>query len=113
MAGHPLFLWTRIISLVLIVLSTALILWKLMPVGAGGDPVALHYNVFVGVDLLGEWYRALTLPAIGLLLLVANTLFARQVWEKEHLLSFLFAAGTIVAEITLFVAVVFITLLNL
>ncbi len=113
MAGHPLFLWTRILSSLFIVLSIALILWKLAPMAEGGRLVALHYNVLFGVDLLGAWYQALALPGIGLVIFVANMLFARQVWEKEHLLSLLFAAGTIVAELTLFVAVVFITLLNL
>ncbi len=113
MAGHPLFLWTRIISLLLIALSTVLIFWKLAPLGADGKLLALHYNVFFGVDLLGNWYQALALPGLGLAMFVANMLFARQVWEKEHLLSFLFASGTIIAELALFVAVVFITLLNL
>ncbi len=113
MAGHPLFLWTRIISLLLVALSTMLIFWKLAPLGVDGRLLALHYNVFFGVDLLGSWYQALALPGLGLVMFFANMLFARQVWEREHLLSFLFATGTIIAELALFVAVVFITLLNL
>lgn len=113
MAGHPLFLWSKIISLVLIVLSVALIVWKLAPLAIDGTPVSLHYNVAFGVDLIGPWYQALLLPGMGLGILIANVLFARQVWGKEELLSYLFAGGTIVCEVVLFVATLFITLLNL
>lgn len=113
MAGHPLFLWTRILSLVLIALSLLLIVWKIMPLRADHDVIALHYNAVFGVDLLGSWYQVFLLPLIGLGIFIANTLFARQLWEKEYLLSCLFAVTTIIAEVLLCIAVVFITLLNL
>ena len=113
MAGHPLFLWTNTLSAIFMSLSVLLIVWKIAPLRFDHQAVALHYNAVFGVDLLGAWYQVLLLPAVGLGIFLANTLFSHQVWEKEHLLSYLFSTATIVAEGTLFVAVLFITLLNL
>ena len=113
MWAHPLFPWTAVISLTLMVLTVGLIFWKLAPIGRELDVIPLHYNVYFGVDLLGRWYRVFLLPAMGLVLFAANALFARALWEKEHVLSFFFAVGTIVISTVIFLAVLLITLLNL
>lgn len=111
--GHPFFLWTVVVSLVLIGGMTALILWKIMPIGLQRGIIPLHYNVYFGVDLLGRWFGVLYLPILGVILLIANMFFARLLWSKERLLSFFFAATALLLEIVLFASVVLITLLNL
>lgn len=39
----------------------------------------LHYTAGIGVDFIGEGWQIITLPAIGILLLVVNTVLARLV----------------------------------
>lgn len=44
----------------------------------------LHYTAGIGVDFIGEGWQIITLPGIGTLLLVVNTILARLV-EKTSL----------------------------
>lgn len=110
---HPLFRFSFLTSLALLLLMTLLPLWKLSPDAGEQAQIPLHYNVVFGVDLIGPWYNIFVLPALGLILLFANTLFQRQLYQKERVLSYFFAVGTLLAEITLFVSVLLIVLLNL
>lgn len=65
------------------VLSIALniVLWIVVLVTFPKDsPSAiLHYTAGVGIDFIGEGWQIITLPSIGILLIVVNILLARLV----------------------------------
>lgn len=112
MWSHPFFMWMTILSSLLILLMVGLAVWKIVPLSVDHPTIPLHYNVFFGVDLVGGWYEVFYLPLLGLIFLVGNAICAKTLWEKEHLLSFFFAGATLIIEVTFFVAVLLITLLN-
>lgn len=35
-------------------------------------PIILHYNVYFGVDLIGDWWQSYSLPLVGMLTLLTN-----------------------------------------
>ncbi len=47
------------------------ILWKFPPIEG---VVFLHYTIYFGVDITGQWWNILLIPGAGLLFFVLNTL---------------------------------------
>ncbi len=64
------------------------ILWYF--VGKRETPVVLHYNVYFGVDVIGEWWEAYFVPFVGLLFFLLHTMLSRYlfVFLREKVLSF-------------------------
>ncbi|MBI2588005.1 hypothetical protein HYW30_01765 [Candidatus Azambacteria bacterium] len=50
-------------------------------------PYTLHYNVFSGIDVLGEERRIFFLPLFGLILIILNTAGGAWLFERSPLLS--------------------------
>ena len=61
-------------------------------------PIILHYNVYFGVDLIGDWWQAFALPLIGLVVLMINGILGFLFYtQKERIISHvLFLASTVV-----------------
>ncbi len=54
----------------------------------------LHYTAGIGVDFIGEGWQIITLPGIGTLLLIVNTVLARFI-EKTSTLAFWILWGSV------------------
>ncbi len=104
---------TAIASGILLLLTIALPVWRILPMAGQKPFIPLHYNVYVGVDAFGPWYDIFVLPMLGAALLVVNLLFQAAFYERERVLSAFFAVATLVTELVLLVAMVLIVLLNL
>lgn len=104
---------TAIVSLALVVVMIALPLWKIRPAAGEDAFIPLHYNIYFGIDRFGPWYQVFVLPAIGFTLLVINSIFQAVFYHHERILSYFFAATTILAELALAASMIFIVLLNL
>ncbi len=100
-------------SLVLWLASAAIPAWRLLPIVQGREAVPLHYNVHIGVDWIGPWWFVFTPAAMGLLFIVINICAMRLVWRKESQLASLIAVQTLVLQILLLLASVFVVLLNI
>lgn len=108
-----LFRRTTLVSGVLLILTAALPAWKILPISADNPYIPLHYNVYMGIDESGPWQRVFVLPAIGLGLLVVNTILQVVLHKREKVLSTFFAVTTVAGEAILLVSMVLIVLLNL
>lgn len=104
---------TAIASGILLLLTAALPVWRILPMAGQKPFIPLHYNVYVGVDAFGPWYDIFVLPMLGAALLVVNLCFQAAFYERERVLSAFFAVATLVTELVLLVAMVLIVLLNL
>ena len=104
---------TAVASGILLVLTIALPVWRILPMAGQKPFIPLHYNVYVGVDAFGPWYDIFVLPVLGAALLVVNLIFQAVFFERERVLSAFFAVATLVTELVLLVAMVLIVLLNL
>lgn len=86
---------------------------RVVPVIYGKTAVPLHYNIHVGVDMVGPWWQIYLVPAIGLVTMVINVVLARFMWTRDPMLSHVAMAATAVIELLLLVAMIFIVFLSL
>lgn len=62
-------------------------LWFVVPRLDTSPFFALHYTIYFGVDQIGAPWKLLRLPALGLLILVADAWFSVRHYEKDRLAS--------------------------
>ncbi len=75
--------------------------------------IVLHYNAYFGVDMIGDWWQVQALPAIGVCILVANTLLGMVFYgQKERIISHLLLLATCMAQVLLAIAVAGLILIN-
>lgn len=53
------------------------------------DPIYLHYTIYFGVDLIGQWFRLFIMPAVGTLVWLVNFVFAFFIYRKGVFISYL------------------------
>lgn len=107
-----LYRWTAAASGVLLLLTVALPVWRILPIAEAKPFIPLHYNVYMGVDAFGPWYHVFALPALGAALLVLNLVFQALLFKRERVLSVFFALATVASEAVLLAAMLMIVLLN-
>jgi hypothetical protein len=101
---NPLFQWQFIVAIFLNAVAWALVVIFIRP---AKDYIWLHYNVYFGVDVIGDWWQAYIIPGMGLFFFLINLFlaiyfFGRKERMASHLLmlaSILIQAGIIIAEI--------------
>jgi len=98
---------TTIVSGVLLLMTLALPVWKILPISGDNPYIPLHYNVYMGIDESGPWQRVFVLPA------VVNSILQVVFYKREKVLSTFFAVATVATEAILLVSMVLIVLLNL
>lgn len=77
-----------------------------------GD-IILHYNVYFGVDSMGDWRRIFILPVIGIILFVFNAVLAIYFHiKKERIASYILLLASLMAQINLIIAVAGILMIN-
>ncbi|MDD5083764.1 MAG: hypothetical protein PHT88_02385 [Candidatus Moranbacteria bacterium] len=62
--------------------------------------VILHYNVYFGVDLIGEWGQVFMIPAIVLVFVIINTLLAQWFYgQQERIASYVLLLTSILISL--------------
>src|SRR3989338_6829827 len=107
-----LYRWAVIISLIILLANFALLLWRLAPFFEPGQSIPLHYNIYFGIDIFGQWERLFLLPAIGALFLFLNFIAQLYFVRRIPLLALFFACGTILVEAVLLISLLFVVLMN-
>ncbi len=102
--------WVFIGALILNVVNWGLIAYFIRPVDF---PIILHYNVYFGVDVIGDWWQVYYLPLIGLLILAANTILGYFFYQqKERIVAHLLMLATFIAQIGITIAVSCLLMIN-
>lgn len=101
------FLW--LLCLISNIITFFIIRYKINP---GNRPLALHYNVLVGVDWFGAGKNLYFIPAIGLVIAAANLMLFKTLGKDENFLSFLTAFVSLSIQIILLFAVLFLASIN-
>ena len=104
--------WTRTILALGLSLNIALFIFLYFSVQQSNLPAALHYNVYWGVDYLGETSTLLILPLIGFLTLVFNSVLGFKFWPGNKDLAYYFNSLALTVQIFLAVAGVALYLIN-
>ncbi|MBU4332127.1 hypothetical protein KKD19_01270 [Patescibacteria group bacterium] len=99
---NKLIVWLGIFALLFNILIWIFIIWRL---SAGEELIPLHYNIYFGVDLIGQKNWLFELPLIGLFILAINFLLARVVYNEEKIVSYILSIASLIAQLVLLVAV--------
>jgi uncharacterized membrane protein len=94
--------WVLIVTLFLDLASWGIIVYYIRPIDL---PIVLHYNVYLGVDVIGDWWQVYFLPIISSIFLIINTILAYIFYQRKErlagyiflLASFFVQAGTLIA----------------
>lgn len=93
--------------------NVGLLLWKLPGIGAEQGVIALHYNVFFGVDRVGAWQSVFLIPALAGGFLLVNFVSAVLIHANERFVSKALALHTLVVNFLLALASLFVLLANI
>lgn len=75
--------------------------------------IILHYNVYFGVDVMGQWKLVFLLPAIGLALFLINLVLSIHFYtRKERIASHLLLMASLMAQLSLLIASISVILIN-
>src|SRR4030042_5829024 len=61
--------------------------------------VIIHYNIYFGVDEIGNWKSIFLMPALSTAILFVNAVLSRFFYYKERLVSYLFAAMALLVQL--------------
>ncbi len=67
------------------------------------NPIPLHYNIYFGVDLLGDKQEIFKLSFIASLIFLINFVLSFIIYHKEKLLSYFFVFSGVLVQVMLFI----------
>ncbi|MFA6391431.1 MAG: hypothetical protein WCW66_01575 [Patescibacteria group bacterium] len=76
------------------------------------DPIYLHYNIYFGIDLIGDWYEIYIIPLSGLLIILVNYLAGVILYPSNRVLSKLVVLFAVPVNIFLTLASVLLAFIN-
>lgn len=77
-----------------------------------GD-IILHYNVYFGVDAMGDWHRVFLLPIIGVIILALNAALAAYFFiKKERIASYILLLASFMVQVNLIIAAASVMMIN-
>ena len=100
-AGEP-YLHNKIISRVLIAsLVVNIVTWIYLLASRTSDayPIILHYNLFFGVDMVGEYDKVFIMPGIALAFLILNALLGNFFYKIERIASYLLTFNVLILQL--------------
>lgn len=102
--------WSSIGSLFANLISWSALAYFIRPVDF---PIILHYNVFFGVDMIGAWWQAYSIPLLGAVVLCINgTLGLLFFQQKERVVAHLLLLASFVVQMAVLVATAAIIVIN-
>jgi hypothetical protein len=77
------------------------------------NKIILHYNVYFGVDAMGNWKSVFILPAVGLILLLANFFLSLHFYRsKEQIASYILLTAALMSQLSLLIASLSVIIIN-
>jgi hypothetical protein len=105
--------WCTLLTLIFYSTTWILFVIKILPLAREMEFLSLHYNIYFGIDLIGQWYKALIIPGVGLIFFTVNTTLVFFFYKRDKFLSRLLAMCNALVGLGLLASVVLIILLNI
>ncbi|MDP1884043.1 MAG: hypothetical protein Q8L10_01625 [Candidatus Moranbacteria bacterium] len=103
-------IWLLILSLTANLINWVILKIWIQPVDF---PIILHYNVYFGVDLVGDYRQVYSLPLIGFILLIINSALSIYFYgQKERIASYILLMAVLMIQLSLIVASASVILIN-
>lgn len=103
-----------VISAILTAVILNIILWIILylKIKPSEYPISLHYNIFFGVDLMGKYTKVYTLPSVGILIFIFNSILSFLLYSKERLASYLLIGVAVLIQVFLILSGISVSLIN-
>lgn len=76
-------------------------------------PIILHYNVYLGVDMMGGYREVYFFPLIGIILLIINFFLSFYLYEKkERIASYLLLMAALMIQLAFIISSVSVIIIN-
>ena len=75
--------------------------------------IPLHYNIYLGVDLFGNWQKIFMLPGLGLLIFTINTILALSLYNKKQIISYFLTIISSLTQIFLLISTILTILIKI
>lgn len=103
-------IWLIILNVVINIANWALLLIFIKPVDFS---IILHYNVYFGVDVIGDWRKILFFPALGIFLFILNLSLAFHFYKQDKkIAAYLLMLVSLFAQLSLIISTATIILIN-
>jgi hypothetical protein len=76
------------------------------------ESIILHYNIYFGIDKIGNWGNIYHLPLIGILILLINLIASYLLYFKDKLISYFCLSVALISQILLNLATFYIIIVN-
>ena len=103
--------WIRLAFIPAIVLCLLAIL-PIIFIMPRQENIVLHYNIYFGIDLLGNWHEVLFIPLAGLILVILNTIIGSFIWRHDRVISYILGFSTVILSALVVVAVSLLVYIN-
>ena len=91
-------------SLILGILLNAL-LWALfyfrIPIQV--EPIVMRYNIYVGINLIGQWWQIYYLVLFGSGIIILNFVLAKYLFKKDKLVAHFLSITALLCQIILLI----------
>lgn len=87
-----------------LIINIGVWLYLALKVKSQSDPIFLHYNIYFGVDLIGEWYQIFIMPLTGLIIYFINLYFSYIIYRREKIISYSIISLTAVIQLIILLA---------
>lgn len=77
------------------------------------ENIILHYNVYFGIDLLGNWYESLLIPLAGFFIVAINGLVGIFIWRRDRVISYLLGIGSFFIAVIVMTSAALLVYLNI
>jgi len=67
-------------------------------------PIILHYNLFYGVDFLGDYEKIFLLPTVGLIVIILNSFLGHIFYQRERLASYILTLNDFLVQAILLIS---------
>ncbi len=101
------------VSVLLLAANFALPIWRILPLASTEPFIALHYNIYLGVDSFGPLWHIFFTPILGFFFLALNLIVQSASYRRQKTLALFFVAATPLLQFTLLVAMTLIVIINL
>ncbi len=101
-----------IVSILFLVVTFVLPILRLVPLASEVPFIALHYNIYLGVDRFGSLYQIFFIPILGFFFLLLNCFIEILSFRRQKTLSWFFAISTPLLQLILLIAMTLIILIN-
>ena len=106
-----------ILPCVIFSLLLNILIWLLLylKIGNQTESIALHYNIYFGIDMIGSWYKILMIPLGGIIILIYNWIISYFIYKQNNeniFLGYLLNFSSLFIHIILIISSILILIIN-